>query len=302
MEGCIYCGRPIENPSPEHIIPRSLGAHGFVIDVCLDCNRRANRWVDAPLVQCTSVRRARADLGMVDERGRPHEVHFTGNVVATVAVDEDRLIDNDLDETFTTGAPVDKPGLMAHLSWNGTDFASEMMESGRSIDDQGRNVHDIYVHDDDEPDDTVYDPDFEPEHFMAVVKASRPCPHDPAAWQRFAAKTGLGLLGALGTGRIAGASLDDIAAADNHALAVAGLRAVAMPDSPPARSPRGCAPTGFDGPSQPAHQVATIAVDGDVVFRVLLFGILDLRSRIEGVEFHHDIEIEVPVRVGSPAA
>lgn len=234
--------------------------------------------------------------------GRPYEVNYTGTVVATAAVDEDHPIDGDLVETFTTGAPVDKPGLRAKVIWNGADLAGEMMGSGRNIDHQGRNVHHIYRRDDTESDDAVPDPEFVSEHFMAVVKVSRPCPHDPAAWERFAAKTGLGLLAALGTGRIAGASLGDIATEDNQALAISKLRAIAMPDSPPARSPRGCSPKGFDEPPQPLHEVAAIAVDGDVVFRVLLFGILDLRSRIEGVEFHKDIEITMPVRVGSRAA
>ncbi len=297
MEGCIYCGERLTEPSAEHVIPRSLGAYGFVIDVCLKCNQRANRWVDAPIVQCTSVQRARADLGLLDERGRPHDVHYTSDVVKAVVINEDCPANSDLVETFATGAPVDKPGLMARLRWDGTAVAAKMMGSGHSIDDEGRNVHHIYSDELDERDDAVYDPDYVPERFMAIIKASRRCPHDPAAWERFAAKAGLGLLGALRTGRISGASLDDFATAENQQLVIAQLRAVAMPDSPPARHPRGCAPKGLAGPPKPLHQVAAADVGGAVVFRVLLFGILDLRARIEDVQLLQNIEIKVPTRL-----
>lgn len=301
MEGCVYCGGPIEDPSPEHVIPRSLGAYDFVIDVCLVCNQRANRWVDAPLVQCTTVQRARANLGMLDERGRPYEVHYVGNVVAAVAVDEDHPIQGDINETFRAGDPVDKPGLMAHVSWNGSELAGEMMGAGHSTLPDGRNVHHIYRHERDEPDDAVYDSDFVPEHFVAVVEASRACPHDPQAWERFAAKAGLGLLGALRTGRIPEATLDDLATTDNQQLVTTRLRALALPGSPPPRRPRACEPKGIDEPPQPVHQVAIADVDGAVVIRVLLFGILDLRTRIDGAQFHHNIETQVPVRL-APAS
>lgn len=88
IEGCIYCGGGLERPTPEHVILRSRGAYEFIIDVCSECNTRANRWIDIPIVKCSHVRRVRADLGLIDERGRPYGIHYTGDIVAASRVDD----------------------------------------------------------------------------------------------------------------------------------------------------------------------------------------------------------------------
>jgi hypothetical protein len=237
---------------------------------------------------------------MVNDRGRPYDVHYTGPVVAAVAVDEDHPAQGDPLETFRTGTPVDKPGLMASVSWNGTELAGEMMGGHRSTLPDGRTLRQVYRHESDEPDDAVYDPEFVPEHFVAVVEASRRCPHDPRAWERFAAKAGLGLVGALQAGRIGDASPGDIATAHGLELVARGLRSIALPEHPPARRPRGCRPKGLEEPPAPVHKVALVDVDGAVISWVRLFGILDLRARVEGAELHHNIEVEVPVEITPP--
>jgi len=167
-----------------------------------------------------------------------------------------------------------------------------MGASGRPLEDGYPHV---YRQDDDEPDDAVYDLDFEPYTIIAIAQLESRCNHHPDTWERFAAKAGLGLIELIRTGH-AEASLDEMATAEHQAQIFAGLRALAMPSTPPPRQPSGCLARIRDGDAQLQHQVALVDDEDAVVIWVLLFGILDLQARIPGARLQRDAIYKFPVK------
>lgn len=180
-----------------------------------------------------------------------------------------------------------------HVRWDGTDRTVNLMgASDRPLED---GYPAVYRQDHDEPEDAVYDPDFEPYRMIVIAQVESRCTHAPDIWERFAAKAGLGLIELIRTGH-AEASLDDMATADHQAQILAGLRALAMPSTPLPRQPSGCLARIRGGDPQLQHQVALVNDEDTLVVWVLLFGILDLHARIPGVRLQRDLIYKVPVK------
>jgi hypothetical protein len=220
---------------------------------------------------------------------------------ATTRVDSGQRLSDHVDdersllELFQSGTPIERPGMRAHMRWDGTDrTVSVMGASGRHLED---GYPHLYRQDDDEPDDAVYDPDFEPYTIIAIAQIESRCNHHPDTWERFAAKAGLGLIELIRTGH-AEASLDKMASADHQAQILAGLRALAMPSTPPPSQPSGCLARIRDGDPQLQHQVALVDDDDAVVVWVLLFGNY-LMDRL--VPFGREGRRALPVPVSKPA-